>query len=536
MEKKPSPGSIEMGTGIEDFNRLFAQAPVAVCIVSGPDYKVEMVNDSMLEILGRTRDVIGNPIEKSLTEARKQGLIALLDTVRQTNQPLYVSNFPASILINGVMEMRHFSLIFKPYYLNPGDEHAAAIFCVAHNITDQVFSLQKLEAEKQLTTLALEVGEVGMVETDWEKGIIKTDPRADEIFDSHGSMTIEEYLSRIHPDDRAIRDKALEEGKKTGMFDFEVRLVLHHKDIRWLKSRGVFQKNREGEIVSSFGVVQDITAQKEFAQALHQKVEERTKELEEANQSLRDVNAELARSNKNLEEFAYAASHDLKEPIRKILLFSDRLKKAIKGKLENDEEFLLNRMEQAALRMGVLVDDLLVYSYVNRASSVFYEPVDLNAKIAAILDDLELLITEKKAVIKVVGPLPTIKGNRRQFQQLFQNLISNGLKYHKPGETPVIEISCSVVQGADLPVNFQARVPTKPYYLIKLRDNGIGFEKDEAERIFDVFTRLHGNAEYPGTGVGLSIARKVAENHGGYLWAYSEPGKGATFYVALKAD
>ena len=124
-------------------NHLFMQAPVAVCIVSGPDYKVELVNERMLQFLGRTSDIVGHPIEQTLTEAKKQGLISILDTVSQTKQPHYVSNLPAVILINGVRETRYFSLIFKPYFLKKGDKEPGGIFCVAHNITDQILALQK---------------------------------------------------------------------------------------------------------------------------------------------------------------------------------------------------------------------------------------------------------------------------------------------------------------------------------------------------------------------------------------------------------
>ena len=141
VEQNLVPGTTKSSSGNENFNYLFMQAPVAVCLLSGPQYKVEMVNDSMLEFLGRSTDVIGKPLESSLTEAKKQGLIDLLEKVRETQQPLYVSKFPATIDFNGVLETRYFSLIFKPYFLNPGDQRSDSIFCVAHNITDEVLSL-----------------------------------------------------------------------------------------------------------------------------------------------------------------------------------------------------------------------------------------------------------------------------------------------------------------------------------------------------------------------------------------------------------
>jgi light-regulated signal transduction histidine kinase (bacteriophytochrome) len=159
------------------------------------------------------------------------------------------------------------------------------------------------------------------------------------------------------------------------------------------------------------------------------------------------------------------------------------------------------------------------------------ERVDLNKKVKLVLEDLEVEIEEKKAVIEV-DILPTVKGHRRQLQQLFQNLIGNAIKYHKPGVTPEVHITCQKASLEEsIPVITEKSIGR--YYLIGIKDNGIGFEEEHADRIFNVFTRLHGNAEYKGTGVGLSIARKVVENHRGYIWAEGIPGDGATFKVLL---
>jgi signal transduction histidine kinase len=242
---------------------------------------------------------------------------------------------------------------------------------------------------------------------------------------------------------------------------------------------------------------------------------------------------ELRRSNKNLEEFAYAASHDLKEPIRKINFFSDRLKSRLAERQDSEETALVERMEKAAQRMGLLVDDLLDYSHVSRGIDK-WEEIDLNQKVAKVLEDLELTVQDKKATIEV-GSLPTIRGHRRQMQQLFQNLLSNALKYSKEDVLPVISITSREVSGSELADSLPVLDPHGRYYLIEVQDNGIGFDQEHAERIFNVFTRLHGKGEYSGAGVGLSIVRKVVENHEGHIWAQSEPGVGSTFKVLLPA-
>jgi signal transduction histidine kinase len=243
---------------------------------------------------------------------------------------------------------------------------------------------------------------------------------------------------------------------------------------------------------------------------------------------------ELKRSNQNLEEFAYAASHDLKEPIRKIHFFSERLREELKDGLTENQKSLFGKMEHASRRMEILINDLLAYSQVSRDGTA-KEEIDLNAKLQTVLDDLELEVAQKKAEIKV-DHLPVVKGNRRQLQQLFQNLVSNALKYTRPGYAPRVHISSKKVKAAEVRQHIPAGPGDSLYHFIEVRDNGIGFEQKEAERIFNVFTRLHGNSEYRGSGVGLSIAQKVVANHQGYIWAESEPGKGASFKILLPVD
>ena len=243
---------------------------------------------------------------------------------------------------------------------------------------------------------------------------------------------------------------------------------------------------------------------------------------------------ELERSNRNLEEFAYAASHDLKEPIRKIHFFSDRLKNELAESLSPENHKLFTRLEVATDRMRSLVDDLLSYSQVSIRPRVL-EAVDLNDLLQFVATDLELEIEEKDAVLHI-DPLPTVQGHMRQLQQLFQNLLSNALKYRKPGQAPVIHICSTLVKGSESELELSSEARKKDFYQIEVADNGIGFEAKDAERIFQVFQRLHGNSEYRGTGVGLSIARKVAENHNGYLAAKSEPNQGARFILLLPVE
>jgi signal transduction histidine kinase len=240
---------------------------------------------------------------------------------------------------------------------------------------------------------------------------------------------------------------------------------------------------------------------------------------------------ELKRTNENLEEFAYAASHDMKEPIRKVRFYADLLNLQLQGRLSEDEQRALERIENATRRMTLLVDDLLLFSQVT-CQTTLEELVDLNVKVRLVLEDLELLIREKQAVI-TVGELPVVKGHRRQLQQLLSNLITNALKYSKPGEAPRVDIRSRILSGSETGLKLKPDEMNRAYHLIEVEDKGIGFEQKDAERIFNVFTRLRDDEENKGTGVGLAIASKVVRNHGGFIKAESAPNVGTTFKVYL---
>lgn len=241
---------------------------------------------------------------------------------------------------------------------------------------------------------------------------------------------------------------------------------------------------------------------------------------------------QLEQSNRYLEEFAYAASHDLKAPVRKINFFSERLRKALQDQLNEEQASTLNKIDTVAKRMSSLIDDLLSYSQVTFKEQAF-ENVDLNQLIQVVLEDLELEIEETNAEV-VVDNLFSINGHQRQLQQVFQNLISNALKYSKPGVQHRISITCNIIEKpADTGLHFLDA--HKRYYCISVTDNGIGFPEEDAERIFNIFTRLHSSAEYKGSGIGLSIVRKVIENHNGYITATGVVDEGATFRIYIPA-
>lgn len=245
-------------------------------------------------------------------------------------------------------------------------------------------------------------------------------------------------------------------------------------------------------------------------------------------ESLRQTTAELLRSNQELEKFAYVASHDLQEPLRKIQTFGNRLKQKAGDILDETCRNYLERMESSATRMRTLIDDLLSYSRITSQGKPF-AVVDLSQIVSGVLSDLEIRIEECHGKI-VVGSLPTIHADPTQMRQLFQNLLSNSLKFRRPGVAPRITIRAM----AAIDLSFIA-VPTPPTtgWRITIGDNGIGFDPTYSERIFELFQRLHERGEFEGTGIGLAICRKIVERHGGQMVAIGNPDVGSEFVFDL---
>ena len=244
------------------------------------------------------------------------------------------------------------------------------------------------------------------------------------------------------------------------------------------------------------------------------------RERKRAEDEFRAFAQKLQQSNRELEDFAYVASHDLQEPLRKIQAFGDRLRSKYSSSLPPEAVDYLNRMQSAAGRMQSLINDLLTFSRVTTKAQPFRK-VSLEEIAQEVAKDLEARVMEVGGRI-VIGPLPTIDADPLQMRQLLQNLIGNGLKFHRKGVPPVVSVYGMILDE-----------PGDSLCEVVVSDNGIGFEEKYADRIFTMFERLHGRGSYEGTGIGLAICRKIAQRHGGDIRATSEPGEGATFIATL---
>jgi PAS domain S-box-containing protein len=318
-------------------------------------------------------------------------------------------------------------------------------------------------------------------------------------------ISLDEFMEMIHADDRTDAQKTLREA-------FAGRSSLRTK-FRILRAEGVEQgiecigttvTNDAGEVISTWGTCQDITDRLQMESQIKQYA------------------AQLETSNRDLQDFAYIASHDLQEPLRKISAFGNRLAQMNQTTLDEKSFDYLNRMLNAAQRMQTLINDLLTLSRVSTRGQPFVR-IDLNVKIQNVLGDLENQI-EKTGGRVEVDHLPTIVADRVQMQQLFQNLISNGLKYHRADEPPVVHIYAVKPDGQER----AAKTVT-----IVVEDNGIGFDQEYRDKIFQPFQRLHGRNNYEGTGMGLAICRRILERHGGSISAESKVGKGAKFILTF---
>ncbi|HEY9420032.1 MAG TPA: ATP-binding protein, partial [Thermoanaerobaculia bacterium] len=253
-------------------------------------------------------------------------------------------------------------------------------------------------------------------------------------------------------------------------------------------------------------------------------------ERKQAEERLKAFAAKLERSNRELQDFASVASHDLQEPLRKIQAFGDRLKMLYDEALGEEGSDYLRRMQSAAGRMQTLINDLLMFSRVE-SKALPFTPIDLGVVAREVVTDLEVQIAQTGAVIEI-GRLPTVEADPLQMRQLMQNLIGNSLKYRQAETKPVVKVR-GMNSGNDHPRQAGGTRPLDQSCQLLVEDNGIGFDEKYLDRVFTVFQRLHGRTEYEGTGIGLAVCRKIAERHGGSITARSAPGRGATFIVTL---
>ncbi|AWA30839.1 PAS domain-containing sensor histidine kinase [Flavobacterium magnum] len=478
--------------------------PLPVGVYLGEDLTIVLANEAMIKTYGKGAGVIGKSYMEILPELEQQEIFNQARSVLRTGIPFHANNTRVDITIDGILKPHYFNYSFIPLKNSEGITYA--IMNTGADVTDLSLARQHIQETEEKLRLAITTAGLGTYEADLVHGNITTSGDFHNIWGTTGTVSREDITGRIHPDDVHIRDKAHLEAQTSGTMLYEVRIIPAEGVLRWVRIIGTILKDEEGNPVTLLGIVQDISDQKQFSEELQKLVAERT--------------AELKRSNEDLLQFANIVSHDLKEPVRKISFFNSLLKSRLGESIDEKNVAYFEKIQQSTERMTSIIEGVLNYSTLNK-SGHDVKKMSLDTIIENIKTDLELIIQEKEAIL-VKENFPEIEGAPILIHQLFYNLIHNALKFSKPDDPPRVIISCTeeMIDG-----NMHVRIVVK--------DNGIGFDIEHAQKIFSPFERLHSKDEFEGTGLGLALCQKITERHHGTISASGNKGNGAEFIVLL---
>lgn len=380
---------------------------------------------------------------------------------------------------------------------------------IMRDLTESKHAEDELKRSAERLQLALDAGKLGLYEYDFQTRQTTATAlhKANCGLTENEQFIFDELKNLVLPEDREATETELNRAIAEGsVYTAEYRIRLKTGAIRWIKSVGRVVCNEANQPKKLVGTTMDITEQKHFTEELNKLINERTMQLQ--------------RSNEDLRQFAHVASHDLKEPVRKIKTFNNRVIDEFSHVLPPVAKTYLSKIDNATSRMNSMIDGVLNYSKFEY-SEIDFTTVNLSEVLEDIETDLELLIESKKASIKR-GQMPVVRGNKLWLYQLFYNLVLNSLKFSKKDVASVIDIGWEEVKEDE-----------KKIVKIILSDNGIGFDKEFKEVIFDTFTRLNPADKYEGTGLGLALCKKIVERHRGSIVAEGEPEAGATFTIKL---
>lgn len=484
--------------------------PYIVHVTDCETGKLLFLGKNLVEILGYDGDGISANAANSFAES-----VDAFKAEYNTGQEIYQHTYKVEHKNGDVLTINTRSMVYR----RDTEGKPVEILGMSEDITEKV----KIEEEKQRMHQLLSEAENMMGFGSWSWKI-----NEDKVIWSDGlyrilgfnpadreqlEIDVPKYYDWVHPDDLEGLKKSNEAFLSTGVQqdDYQHRIITQSGEEKILVSKAkVIVHAEDGKTpVLAMGSTYDATYLKTIQKELEKQV------------------LKLDLSNRDLEQFAYVASHDLQEPLRKIVAFGERLKSTLGDDMGDKPTLYLDRMLNAAGRMRELINNLLSLSRLT--SDQPFETIDLNAFVLDIQANIEIGVEETDAIISI-DDLPTITGIPAQLSQLFNNLLSNSLKFRKENEAPKISI-----QTAELTSDETEKygISKNDFHKILVRDNGIGFANEYAEQIFTVFKRLHGRTEYAGTGIGLAICRKVTDNHQGFIYANSEADKGTTFTILL---
>ncbi len=511
---------------------IIANTPAAMGLLVGRDLVIELPNQPFINSVGKGPDIEGKPLREVMPEliSENQPFLQILDDVYTSGKPYQEFGSHAKILRNGVLTDGYYNISYTPLLDATGQVYA--ILDTGIDVTEQIRAQTELADQRTYLQNAIAVADLGTFSVDLIGNVATFSETVRNWF---GLPTTREPMelifSQIHPEDLPQVQKTIGaaiESEAHSTHDLVYRVVDPAGDgDLYMRSFGkALYEN--GVAQTLIGVLQNVTPQVTARRKLETSESQYRLLAEELDARVKQRTQELERSNLDLLRFASVASHDLKEPIRKVQTFGNLLQESLADRLTNDEADLFRRMTNSAARMQALVNDVLRLSKLSDITAAFM-PVDLNAVLEQIQDDLELIIREQNAEI-VAGTLPTVRAEPAQMHQLMLNLVSNALKFQ---DNPTPRIRVEVVPITEALLDELGLPDSQQYAVVAVSDNGIGFDPQYKDRIFGMFQRLHGRSQYPGTGMGLTIVKKIVENHQGYIDVQSQPGVGTTFRVAL---
>jgi PAS domain S-box-containing protein len=528
------------------FRTFVMGSPMPIGVYVGREMKILLVNDALLAAWGRTREEVrGRTYYDVLLELESQPYFKILDDVFTTGIEYRATEDRVDLVVDGRLQIFYFSFSFTPLFDSEGKVYG--VMNTATDVTGLVVARQQLKDTEENLLGAIEMGELGTWQFNPLTGITAHSERIKKWFGlTADECSLEKALQMIHVKDRervvAAMQRAMAPGAKADYEEEYTVVNIRTGQERIIHAQGKAYFDAAGQCVQLSGTAHDITARKQIEWELEEQVQERTEELQATteelqstneelsatNEELQEANLQLYQSNSELEQYAYVASHDLQEPLRKIRLYSGMLQTL--HNMPEEGRPTLSKVIHSAERMSSLIKDLLEFSRLLKADKSIRQ-VNLNQVLNNVINDFELLIAEKEADVQV-GQLPVIEAEPLQMNQLFYNLLGNALKFNRHGVLPSIRISSKRLTMQEIK-QYGNLKDGLHYHEIIFADNGIGFDNRYAEQIFEVFKRLHTREEYPGSGIGLALCRKIVQNHNGMLFASSEENKGTLFYLVL---
>ena len=486
------------------FQNLVRESNIGIIVLIGKEIRVEVVNEAWCRLIDRSpAELLGKPLFDIIPDA-EDPFRELLDKVRETGEPVYLYSAPYLVYTDGRKIEGFIDVIYQPYKETDGT--ITGVMALVTDVTERTISRKKIEEAEAKARLAIESADLGTYEIDLLTDDMLTSDRFNFIWGIPHSMHRSSIVGRIHPDDRMTRTKAHEESLLDGQLEYEVRVVWPDRSEHWVRVKGKVIYDLLGKAITLIGVVQDISEQKYFSEELKKQVRERT--------------IELQRSNDDLLQFAHVISHDLKEPVRKVKVYNNRILEELEEGIPEKISGFAHKVQNAADRMSAMIEGVLTYSSLS-ADSTAIEVVDLNETLRHIVADLEIPIQQKSARIDYPA-LPTVQGAPILLYQLFYNLVNNSLKFSRLGIDPVVSVSYTLRSESG-----------KEVAEIVVSDNGIGFDQAHATSIFHTFIRLHSKDSFEGTGLGLALCKKIVERHGGTISATGTLGGGARIAINL---